>query len=363
MGLLSRDTLGGQVDGAFGAPESALDLRVCESVQSVGRERWNAVVERASRGSVFHRHEWIRAVESGFGYDACHLLVEKDGNLIGLFPNVLAPLDGAEQAPFRRLTSLDPGFGGPIITTDTDAALRTMLSTLDDLVAGRTIVHEIRALDSSYLRYNTLLQSHGYEPNRRRCRFLLHLSRGYDDLLSRMSRSRRKGVEKGRDNDCEVSETEITRDSIERFYRAYEDVMDRVGTTPFPFEFFEELLEMRDRLLLVTARVDGEYAGGVLEILDDEQSSVHGYLAAIPKQYYKHHASELLYDYVVRWGIDHGYDYYDLGSTKPDYDSGQFQYKEGFGGQVVPTLVWERGDGSAWDLFRRCRSLYLKHLG
>ncbi|MBX0294319.1 GNAT family N-acetyltransferase [Haloarcula nitratireducens] len=342
--------------------QSNHELRVLESISEVSPDRWNAVVDQSSRGSVFHRHEWLEAVENGLGHAPRHLLVEKDGNPISLFPNFLEPVEGLDRSPLRRLVSVEPGFGGPLATTDTDTVLPAMLETVADYCTGRTVVHEIRALDTGYLRYNTLFQSHGYEPNRRRCRFLLHLSRPYEDILSRMSRSRRKGIDRGREGDAEVIEEAVTSEALERFYRTYAQVMDDLGVSAFPREFFESLLGMADRLLLVTARVDGEYAGGLLEILDDEQSSVHGYVAAVPREFFDHHVSELLYDYVVRWGIDNGYDTYDLGTTKPDYENGLFRYKEGFGGQLVPTLVWERGGNSLWDVLHRGRSLYLKHV-
>lgn len=362
MPLSSRIASGLRLGTGTGTSEqSSYDLRVLRSISEVSPDRWNAVVEQSSRGSVFHRYEWLDAVENGLGYTPRHVFVEKDRNPIGLFPNFLEPLEGVDRSPLRRLVSVEPGFGGPLTTTDTDTVLPSMLDTIADYCTGRTVVHEIRALDTSYLRYNTLLQCHGYEPNRRRCRFLLHLSRPYEDILSGMSRSRRKGIEHGREGDAEIIEEEVTRDTLRQFYRTYVQVMDDLGVSAFSRSFFESLLGMADRLLLVTARVDGEYAGGLLEILDDEQSSVHGYISAIPREFFDHHVSELLYDYVVRWGIDNGYETYDLGTTKPDYENGLFRYKEGFGGQPVPTLVWERGGNSLWDVFHRGRAMYLKH--
>ncbi|MDS0276414.1 GNAT family N-acetyltransferase [Halomicroarcula sp. S1AR25-4] len=364
MHLVSRLASGIAGDTPVASGQSRLEVDIVESVREVCRDEWNHVVEHASRGSVFHRYEWLDAVEAGLDRTPRHLVVRKDDNLVGLFPNFVAPLDGADRAPFRRLTSVDPGFGGPVMTTDTDAVLAELLDAVPDMLSPRTIVHEIRALDPSYVRYNTALQAHDYVPNRRRCRFLVHLTRGYDDVLAGMSRSRRRGIERGRETDrLEIVEEPVTWDTLERYYRTYEQVMARIGTDPFPFRFFEELLDMDDRLLLVTARVDGKYAGGLLEIVDEEQSSVHGYLSAVPERYFEHHTSERLYDYVIRWGIANGYDTYDLGTTKPDYENGVFRYKEGFGGQAIPTLVWERGVSPVWDVFAAGRSLYLKHVG
>lgn len=340
------------------SPQSGLEVELLDTVRSVSRAEWNGVVERSSRGGVFHRHEWLDAVESHLDREPGHLLLRKDGNLVGVFPNVVAELQGT---PFQRLTSTDPGFGGPLVTTDVSKALPRVLDAVDDLCTGRTIVHEIRARDTSYLRYNDVLRDHGYRPYRRECRFLIHLQQGYEEIFDGMSSSRRKGIRRGRETDHELVAENVTEESLRRFHETYERVMDRVGGAVCPLAFFEALLAMRERLLLVTLRIDGEYAGGMLELLDENHSCVYGFKAAVPREYFEHHASELLYDHVIRWGIEHGYETYDLGVTDADYENGIFRYKEGFGGQVIPTLIWERGCSPAWPLMRTGRELYWRY--
>ncbi len=335
--------------------DSSLEVEVVDSVAEVGKERWNGLVERSSRGSVFHRYEWLEAIESGLGYPARHLVVRKDGNAIGCMPNVVV---GIERTPFRRLSSAYPGFGGPLVPTDTSDALERVLEAVPSLCSGRTIVHQIRGLDGGYLRYNDPLQERGYRPYRRECRFLLDLTRGHDEIRAGMSRTRRRGIERGEDGDYEIVAEELTRENLRRFHRTYERVMERVGAEGYPFSFFDALRPMDDRLLLLTIRIDGEYAGGMLEVLDDERDAIHGFFAAVPRAYFDDHASELLYDRVFRWGIDHGYETYDFGSTTADFEDGVFRFKESFGGRPVPVFAWERGCSPLWRLVKTGRSLY-----
>jgi hypothetical protein len=335
--------------------ESPLEVDVVDTVRDVERTRWNDVVERSSRASVFHRYEWLDAIETGLEYTPRHLVVTKDGNTIGFMPNFVVEI---EKTPFDRLSSLYPGFGGPVLPTDTTASLERVLEAVPRLCRGTTIVHQIRALDPGYLRYNDALQSRGYRPFRRECRFLLDLTTGHDRIRADMSRSRRRGIERGRDVDYEIVEEPITRDRLARFHRTYERVMDRVGGETYPFSFFDALRPMASRLLLLTIRIDGEYAGGMLEMLDDERDAIHGFFAAVPREYFDDHASELLHDHVFRWGIDHGYGTYDFGSTNADFEDGVFRFKEGFGGRPVPVLIWERGCSPLWSLVKAGRSLY-----
>ncbi|GAB3675277.1 GNAT family N-acetyltransferase [Halopiger thermotolerans] len=336
-------------------PDAGLEVTTVDSIRAIDRSRWNDVVRRSHCGSVFHRHEWLAAIESGLGYPAEHLIVEKDGNLIGLLPNFVVDI---EKTPFRRLSSIYPGFGGPVVTTDVADSLSLLAAAVPECCSGRTIVHQIRGLDTDYLRYNNRLQSEGYRPYRRECRFVLDLTQGYDRIEEGMSRTRRRGIRKGRETDHEIVEEELTRENLRRFYRVYRRVMDRVGGDIYPFSFFEHLLELRSRLLLLTVRIDGEYAGGFLELLDEERNAIHGFFAAVPEEYFDDHASELLYDRVFRWGIDHGYETYDFGSTNASFEDGVFRFKEGFGGQPIPILVWERGCSPLWPLVKAGRSLY-----
>lgn len=337
---------------------SSHDVNVVDTLDAVSESEWNDIVDRSPRASVFHRYEWLDAVEAGLEYTPKHLVVEKDGNTIGLFPNFVRDLP---MTPFRRLSSVFPGLGGPLLPTDLQESLPLVLDAIPDLCSGRTIVHEIRARDPSYLRYHDALRSRGYRPYLGECRHLIDLTNGWDEILADMSRSRRKAIERGRENDYEIVEEEITAANLERFRQTYERVMDRVDGEVYPKRFFQELPKLRDRLLLVTIRIDGEYAGGMLELLDDEQSAVYGFLSAVPEEYFDDNASELLYEYVLRWGIENGYETYDFGSSRPDYDDGLFMYKQGFGGAVVPSLIWERGYSPLWKPVEMGRRKYVAH--
>ncbi|WP_436343805.1 lipid II:glycine glycyltransferase FemX [Natronorubrum sp. FCH18a] len=347
-----------ELDTTINVTEDGHEVKCTDTIQTVDKTQWNGVVESSDCGTVFHRYEWIDAIETGLGYPAKHVIVTKDGNTIGVFPNFVVDLP---KVPLRRLQSVYPGFGGPAITTDVAESLSLMSEAIRDLCTGRTIVHEIRACNSDYVRYSDHFRAQGYRPARIKGRFLLHLDKGYDAILSGMSKSRRKGIRQGRKTDHEIVNEEITMANLERFYRAYERHMNQVGGEVYPMAFFEELLDMKSRLLLLTLRIDGEYAGGFLELLNDEQSSVHGFFASIPKEYYEYNASEILYDRVIRWAIENGYETYDFGGADGDFESGVFRFKEGFGGQLVPNLYWERGTGLSWNLVKAGRSIYLRN--
>lgn len=332
-----------------------LEVHVLEGIQAVERDRWNTVVRNADCASVFHRHEWLTAVETGTSYQTNHLLVEKDGNPIGCLPNAVLPIP---NTPFKRVSSLYPGFGGPLATTDETDVFGALLGQVSGLCAGRRIVHEIRVANPDYLRYATPLREHGYRPARVGGRFVISLDRTYEAIREEMSRSRRRAIEEGSGAAVEIREEGLTPEAIDRFHDRYRTVMDRVDGHAYSRSFLEALREMESRVLLLALYIEGEYAGGFLELLDDEQAAVHGFFAAVPREYFDDNATELLYDYVLRWAARNGYDRYDFGGCVGDFREGSFQYKESFGGQLVPNVYWERGQGLTWRAVRRARSLY-----
>ena len=338
--------------------QSGLTVTALDTLSGIDSERWNDVVDRSDLGTVFHRYEWLEAVEKGLGHSARHLIVEKDTNLIGLFPNFIV---GLPKTPFDRLTSIYPGFGGPLLTTDVSDSLSLVLDAVPELCENRTIVHEIRACNTNFLRYNEYLEAEGYDSSRVGGRFVLNLTKGYDQLFDEMSSSKRRAIRRGRETDHEVVEAELTQSTIEQFYETYAQHMRDVDGIVYPIEFFEQLIEMDDRILLLMLYVEGEYAGGFLELLNDEQDTIHGFFAGVPSESFEYHASERLYDYLFQWAIENGYETYDFGGGGADFQDGAFTFKEEFGGQLIPNIYWERGTGPTWTLVETGRSLYNRY--
>ena len=335
--------------------DSGLEVTVADTIQAFDRDRWNDVVDRADLATVFHRYEWLEAIENALGYPARHIVVEKDTNPIGVVPNFVVEIP---KTPFYRLSSIYPGFGGPLLTTDVTDSLSLVLETIPELCGGRTIVHEIRACNTNFLRYNDALEAEGYDSSRVGGRFLMNLEKGYDDLFAEMEASKRRAIRRGRETDHEIVHADHTHTNLAQFHDAYERHMRSIGGRVYPLEFFEELASMDDRILLLMLYVDGEYAGGFLELLNDEQSTVHGFFAGVPSESFEYHASELLYDHVFQWAIDNGYETYDFGGGGSDFEDGAFRFKEEFGGTLVPNVYWERGTGPIWTLVETGRSLY-----
>lgn len=121
-----------------GAP--TMEAKRVDSIEAVDRNQWNHVVEQSDLGCIYHRYGWLQAVESGTPYEPRHLVISRENNSIAIYPNFLT-----EVGPFRQLTSIVPGFGGPIVVTDEERAIELFLEAIPRLYDGTIFFSRIRS--------------------------------------------------------------------------------------------------------------------------------------------------------------------------------------------------------------------------
>lgn len=339
--------------------ESDLTAARIDTVGNVNRNQWNHVVEQASHGSVFHRYEWVAAIEAGTTRPAKHAVVYKKGNLVGIFPNVVTDI---EKTPFQRLISIEPGFGGPLVTTDEATSLELLFDEIRDACGRELITHLFRPLDPASVQYQSQFEAHGYSPTVASCRFIVDLRKGWETILEEMNSSRRRVIQGDRPEGVEVVDEELTRSTIDRFYDRYRSVMDRLEEPPYSRRFFAALLEMRDRIKVFSLSVDGDTRGMLFHLLDEERSAVHYFFSGVTEADFEYDASELIHERAIKWGIENGYEMYDFGATTSDFRDGLFKFKSEFGGEIVPIVSWEKGYSRAlWPAFRVGRRAYQRY--
>ena len=316
----------------------SLHVSVLSSIEQTNRNQWNHVVENAPLGSLYHRYEWLQAVESGTEKEPKHLLVEKKGNPVGILPNVVNPV-----GPVHRLESVMPGFGGPLASTDEKEVIELLLRAVPEICDGTLFFSRFQTLDPGYIRYHEHFRQHGYVLDVNACRFIIDLSVDWETLLKNLSRTRRQNLKRGHDQTYTVTETPLTANTLSSFYVDHTAVMERSEIPALPISFILELENLDDRMRLFSLQVDGEDSGSILCHLNDEQSTIHYAYSGIRSEWFDNYASELLHEHAIKYGLENGYERYDLRRTSPDFRDGLFQFKSQFGGEAVPLLTWERG--------------------
>ncbi|QCS41942.1 GNAT family N-acetyltransferase [Natrinema versiforme] len=318
----------------------SLDVRKHSSIKPVNRNQWNQVVTQSDQGSVFHRYEWLRAIEDGTSLEPRHLHVSKKGNPIAILPNFVHRVG---STPIRRLVSVSPGSGGPVAMTDEEAAVERLVEGVSHLCSGLVAFNQLRMTYPESVRYHDFLKERGYRLTVRRCRFTLDLTRQWDRLSSEMHSSRRRAIEQGHDQEYEIVDEVLSETTLSEFYDNFSSVMDRVEGDGLPRSFFRALGEFPERVTVFSLRVDGDRRGMIMVLLDDDRSTLHYQFSGITEDHFEYNASELLHEHAIKWGIEHGYETYDFRGTDPDFRDGLFRFKERFGGKAKPMLWWERG--------------------
>lgn len=326
-------------------------VRIIESITEVHPNQWNSLVKQAALGTVFHRHGWIHAIETGFDAEPRHIVVEKDNNPVAVFPNFYDTIDTpiaktlVDRSPVRELNSITPGFGGPITGGNEEECLELLFEGLEELFDVQTVYHWIRTNKLGYIRYGQLLTDQGYIPLTTDCHFQLDITQPWEAIWEGMESDYRRRLRNMDDHTIEYRDEPITSETIKAFYDGHRRNLDRIGTEPYPLAFYQSLADlMGDRLKILTVGVAGEDRGQYLYLLDNERSTLHFYLTAIEDtDHFEYNPSQLLHAHAIQWGQDEGYECYDFGSTKANHTDGVFRHKEGYGGQLVPSLHWRKG--------------------
>ncbi|WP_313696276.1 GNAT family N-acetyltransferase [Halorarum halobium] len=343
-------------------------FRAHRTVADVNENQWNHVVSQSERGTLFHRHEWIRALEDGFEEEGRHVVVEKKGNPVAVLPNVLRELPLPDTVtdplpsdpPLRMVTSSSPGFGGPLLLTDERESLDLLFDGLESSVGRGVVFHRLESHDLTNVRYGQQLQGRGYEPTFHTCLFVLDIDGDWESVRSRMDKERRKDLREAHEQEYRV---EVSRlgDDLDATYEPYVANMERVDGTVLPRAFLESLAEeFGDRVRVFTAVVDGREVGRYVHLLDEEASVLHHWLSAVPDaSNYQYHPSELLHEHAIKFGMEHGFDEYGFGKTGAHFRNSVFGFKQKYGARAVPLFSMEKGlSPVAWPLYKFGRRRY-----
>lgn len=201
-----------------------------------------------------------------------------------------------------------------------------MFEHIDRLLERNDFVnHRVKASSDKFLRYSRPFSEYGYQLRSSVCWLIIDLDQGLE--VHRLEHEQVQAVKhpQARENAVMVRERSLEGDTLDTFYKTYQQAMDRVGRTAYPYAFLEQLGEkMADRIELFTVEIDGEFTARQLYLLDDEQSSVRYFFQAVDEEYFDYHPSELLDEYEMKWAIEREYGEYDLGSSPSDFTDGSF---------------------------------------
>ena len=270
-----------------------------------------------SGGTVFHRPDWLLAVEAGTGQTAHGLLAERGGAIAGWLPltQVHSPLFG------RALVSSGFAVEGGILSNDPACSAR--LTRAAQELAQRLSCDEVElrggpAGDG----WDVRTDSH--------CGFVADLAVDDEAQLLAIPRKQRAEVRKGLKQDLTVS---TGRDEADRsaHYAVYAESVRNLGTPVFPRSLFDAVLDRLDADIL-TVRHEGEPVASVLSLYHD--GAVLPYWGGGTFAARALRANDRMYFELMRHARERGCTRFDFGRSKTG--SGAYSFKKNWGFEPQP---------------------------
>jgi hypothetical protein len=319
----------------------AFDIQVLNSIEHEDKNQWNSFVEQSKLGNLFHRYEWLKAIEEGIGLEPKHIVVKKGNNPVGILPNFISKI---KKTPFKIMTSAGPSYGGPIIANkDERKILDLIFNHISKILSVGFVWHRIRTHNLENIRYEHYFKNKGYSSSIESCDFVINLDKGEKNIKLEMRKFRRRNLTRILEKDYYIKDENINEKTLNEFYKSYIKVIDKVQGHLLPFSFLTSMMNnLADRMKIFNAYIDDINIGRTLILLDKEKQVIYSFLSGIEKSSFEYFPYELTHWHSIKWGIENDYKKYVFGATSADFTSGRFKFKEEFGGEIIPILSWEK---------------------
>jgi hypothetical protein len=323
-----------------------IEAEIVKSVDEVDRSQWDNVVKQSRSGSRKQFSQFIKAIEKGTSGNPLHTVIRKKENIIGVMPGRLRNL------PLRKKFL---STSKPVITSNKKDALEKLLSTVEKCCKEKNIVyHTILTSGTAGTPYNAYLEEQGYSSSIHSCRHTLDLNEKMENIVARMSTSRRKNFQKLYENGS-IEVFKPSEDDLLEFYDRSQSFLNKTEVTDRGINYFLQLENMSGIRMASFKDSEGVVAQN-LYLLDQENSTAYYLLSGVREDYREHKALETIHAHAIREFKDN-FSLYDFGSNRADFRDGVFKFKDQYGSQTTPNLMWRRNFSTPGN------RLYLKLLG
>lgn len=282
-------------------------------------EKWDEYVLRSKKASFFHLTGWKKVIEDTFGHRSVYLYAENNGDVCGILPMFYV-----NSWMFGRMlvSTAFAVYGGPIAerceieTALVERAREIGIDRGVDYIELRILGTHVRELPHTDL-YVTFRQALHDDP---------------EENFSAMPREARRLVRKARKAGLKA---EVGRERIDEFYEIYHKNVRRLGTPVFPKKLFRNLLnEFQDSCKILSVLYQGKVIAAVLTFFfkDTVLPYYGGSVAEYNNNVYA--PNNFMYWELMKYGIEHGYKWFDFGRSK--VGTGAYHFKRHFGMKPEP---------------------------
>lgn len=319
-----------------GATSGGLILRVADSMSALNARRWDALAAPDGHGNPFLRHAFLEALErsgsvgEATGWLPQHLLLERDGRIVGAVPAYLKLhsqgeyvfdhgwADAFERAgghyypKLQAAVPFTPANGPRLLVGNGGNAERELLARSIIAYVGQTSLSSAHATftlddDSEALAGAGFLERLDIQYH-----FFNRDYETYEDFLASLSSRKRKSLRRERrdalSGDIRVewlTGASLSEEALDAMFSFYMDTGSRKWGRPYLNRAFFRLLAetMADDVLLIMARRDGRYVAGAMNIIGPDR--LYGrYWGCIEDHPFLHF--ELCYNQAIDYALSHG---------------------------------------------------------
>ncbi|MBN1877058.1 MAG: GNAT family N-acetyltransferase [Anaerolineae bacterium] len=295
---------------------------------------WREFVNQHSESNVFHTPEMFQVFAHTEGHrPTLWATVSNDGHVLALLlPVQITLFNGL----LRCLTTRAVAYGSVLCAPckEGQEALTKLLYAYRYEMRGSLLFTELRNLsDMSVIQ--PLLHDYGfvYEDH---LDFLVDLQRPIEEIWSSLDSNVRTNVRKARRMNVMVKDV-TSLEEVSSAYEVLANVYERIQVPLAPYSLFAtafDVLHSRGMIKLLMAYVDDACVAVAVRLLYN--GLIHAWYAGALGDYSKYKANDLLNWYMIEWGAQNGFKFFDFGGAgRPDQDYGPRKFKAKFNGALI----------------------------
>lgn len=266
------------------------------------------------RRTLYHLPEWKEVLTRTYGYRDCSLET----------PGLSAPvLLVANRIMLKRMLVSLPfsDEAGPVIHPMEPTAVARYFSHIDDLIrTERPDYVEIKGMAPSLVE---AAREHGFSEVRDNFTFRIPLTLPIEEIEAGFSNNIRRIIKKSKAPEVRAN----TGNYAEDFFRLHQLTMKRLGTPPHAKEFFHNIARiLGEKAIFLSAFSDGMMTASILLLMDDNRYCARYVAGARNPHLKEENANTFLFWKAIQLSKEAGYEFLDLGISRPD--SGVWEYKQ-----------------------------------
>lgn len=301
---------------------------------NLDRDRWTNFVYEHPNGNIFQTPEMFDVYKNTKNCEPTFLAVgDSENNIIGILIAVVHKEFGRF---FGKFTARAIVWGGPLIKPikNRGAIIDFLLKALDEILRGEVIYVQFRNLcefsqdKASFLNNNYIYEDH--------LDYYINLTFSEEELLSKMSDSRRKNIKRALGSDLQTIEMDDPA-GIEIFYDLLRSTYRRIKM-PYPsLEFFNNafrfLWNKGMLILFLISQKEKNITGRAVLVY---RNTIYDWYAGSTREAFASYANDLIIWRIIVWGKKEGCKLFDFGGAgSPDIYYGPGEYKRRFGGEQL----------------------------